>query len=517
MRLYGKKQARRSIFDTVLFRAGSQVFTALGYIVMVRGMSERDFGVFNLLYAIIPVISTGASLGLEQTLRRYQPEYLQSGNTAAAARLVRFVAGARFVSGLVVIGAILLAWNKFAHWFHLDPYRDEFAIFAILILLHFQGRVLQIALASHMLHRYSVGSMSVLSLGKLLAYSGFAWFGALNLQTAVYSDVAAYAACYIVLRTVQRRHCHDPTADAYRFPPAERRRLTKYAIIFNFNDAGSLALNVRAENFFLAAMMGPLAVGAYAFYARLSQMANNILPIRLFENVVNPLFFSIRREQAHERLPRYFTALLNTSFMVQVPMLAYTVAFHHEIVAVLFGGKFTEYSRLLPLIMAFATANVIAMPVTLVAQYSERASVVLMSKIFAVYNVVALLVLVPKAGVFGAAIAVGSADLLKNLFIWWHVRGLARWSNVWGALGAGVLCWGVYVALVQTLSATVDVPDIVKLICGALLAAPFTLIYVRSSALSGDDRALFGSVLHGREARLLRWLGLTRAAPAGKR
>ena len=38
-------------------------------------MSEQDFGIFNLLYAFIPVVSTLASLGLEQVLRRFQPEY----------------------------------------------------------------------------------------------------------------------------------------------------------------------------------------------------------------------------------------------------------------------------------------------------------------------------------------------------------------------------------------------------------------------------------------------------------
>jgi O-antigen/teichoic acid export membrane protein len=84
MALYSRDNARRSLIDTVSYRAVSQLATALGYVVMVRGMTEQDFGVFNLLYAFIPFVSTFASLGLDQTLRRYQPEYLRSGNTAAS-------------------------------------------------------------------------------------------------------------------------------------------------------------------------------------------------------------------------------------------------------------------------------------------------------------------------------------------------------------------------------------------------------------------------------------------------
>jgi len=510
--LYGKPQARRSVFDTVLFRAGGQFFTMLGYIVMVRVMSEHDFGVFNLLYTIIPVISTAASLGLEQTLRRYQPEYLQLANTAAAARLVRVVAGLRFVASVVVIGVILLTWNRFAPFFQLGPYRAEFALFGLLVLFHFQARVLQLALASHMMHRYSVGSMTVLAAGKLVAYGAFAAFGALTLETAILSDIFAYAVSYAVLHVIHRRHCSSPESRTYRFAKSERKRMAKYAFIYNFNDAGSLALNLRAENFFIAAMMGPVAVGSYSFYSRLSQMASHILPVRMFENVVNPLIFSIRPEDARERLPRYFTALLNSSLLVQMPMLAFSVVYHHEIVAVLFGGKFIEDSLLLPVVMAFATANLIGSPVTLVAQYAEKASIILFSKMFAVYNIIALLVLIPRAGVFGAAVATGSAELMKNLYIWWHVRDSARWLNARGALGSALLYWGVFVLFAYALKRSVALPDLADIACGVVLVAVASLLYVRSQALSAGDRALFGSVLHGREARILRLLGFLRVA-----
>lgn len=513
MTLYGKTQARRSLFDTILFRAGGQVFTLLGYVVIVRAMSEHDFGVFNLLYTIIPVISTAASLGLEQTLRRYQPEYLRAGNSAAAGRLVRVVAGARFAASLVVIALVLLAWNHFAPFFKLGPYRAQFAIFGLLVLLHFQSRVLQLALASHMMHRYSVGSLTVLSAVKLLAYSTLAGFGLLTLEGAIWSDIFAYATSYVVLERMHRKHCRCPEASTYRFEPQERKRMMKYAFFYNFNDAGSLALNLRAENFFLAAMLGPVAVGAYAFYSRLSQMASHMLPMRLFENVVNPLFFAIRKEEATERVPRYFTTLMNTSLLVQMPMLAFSVAYHREIVAVLFGGKFIENSLLLPMVMGFATVNLIASPVTIVAQYTEKASIILYSKMFAIYNVAALLVLIPRGGVFGAAFAVGSAEFFKNLYIWWHVRHQARWINMRSALGTALTYWGAFVLVAYGLREALPLPDIGNLAIGVVLVVIAALLYVRSPALATSDRRLFETVLHGREARILRRLGFLPNSP----
>ena len=110
MPLYDRSKARRSLFDTITYRIASQVATVLGYVVLVRAMGKEDFGVLNLLYSFIPLVGTAASLGLEQTLRRFQPEYLRQGDIGR-----RGLAGAGVSrrcgssTNLLVLGAVLLA------------------------------------------------------------------------------------------------------------------------------------------------------------------------------------------------------------------------------------------------------------------------------------------------------------------------------------------------------------------------------------------------------------------------
>ena len=84
MEFYSRARARRALFHTLGLRVTSQLAAVFGVLVLVRYMSEQSLGVFNLLYSIIPVIGTLASLGLDQVLKRFQPEYLQAGNIAAA-------------------------------------------------------------------------------------------------------------------------------------------------------------------------------------------------------------------------------------------------------------------------------------------------------------------------------------------------------------------------------------------------------------------------------------------------
>lgn len=513
MALYGAGRARRSLIDTISFRVLSQIATLLGYVVMVRSMPKEDFGVFNLLYAFIPVVSTVASLGLEQTLRRYEPEYLRAGNAPAAHWLVRFVGSTRFIANVVVLALVLLTWNYCAPLFKLTPYKADFALFSVLILLFFQARILQLSLASHMLHRYSVSSLAVLAAVKAVGYVFFAWQGLLTLQNAIIADTVAHAIVYGLLFLAYRRHCVPKEQVRYRPDSRERRRLLRYGVYNNFNDAGTLFLNTRSDNFFIATILDPLAVGIYSFYVRLNEMMANLLPLRLFDNVVQPMFFALPQQSAEERLPRYFSLLMNLTLMVQLPMLAFVTVYHAELVTLVFGTKYVDHSWLLPLIAGFATVNVIATPATLVAQYQEKAGIILASKVFAGYNVLALLALLPVAGLYGAAMASGSAQVLKNLFIWWHVRRQARWINFGAVMATIGLLWGGVVGLCFVLKSHLAMPGWADLLTGGVLCAIAALVYIRTPALSASDRTLLASLLHGREAVLLRRVGLLPRTP----
>lgn len=510
MSLYSAARARRALFYTIGFRVVSQAATILSFVVLVRGLSEQSLGVYSLLYSVLPVIGTVASLGLDQVLKRFLPEYLQAGNQAGAAWLVRVIVRLRLVTNLVLLGLILLTWNLVAPVFHLQDHRADFEVFGLVALLYFQVIILQSALAAHMLHNYSVGSVAVLSIGKLLAYLAVSHFFEFSLRAAIVADLAAYAGAWLVLAIAHHLRCRAPQdVPPYNAAPDEKRRLKRYAVANNFNESSSLLLYVQTDNFFIAAMMNAVAVGAYSFYARINEMAMNLVPIRLFENVVQPMLFATRKEVAAERLPRYFTFLVNISMLVQWPLIAFSLVYHHELIQLVFGGKFIEYSPLLPVVFAFAwTNNVFSTPVTMIALYGENPSLILKSQLFGLYQVAAMLVLVPVLGLYGAAIATGTLHLFRNIWVWWHVRETARWLNFWPAMIAGFTVWGLAVVACLGIKYFVPLPPLAQLVAGAVVCAGAGLIYVRGPAFATSDRQILGGVLHGKEATLLRWIGL---------
>ena len=78
-----------------------------------------------------------------------------------------------------------------------------------------------------------------------------------------------------------------------------------------------------------------------------------------------------------------------------------------------------------------------------------------MSKLFAAYNVLAMFLLVPWLGIYGAAIAAGTAQTAKNLFVWWYVRHRAIWTNARAAVLSSVGIWGAVVGLCYAIKALV--------------------------------------------------------------
>jgi O-antigen/teichoic acid export membrane protein len=417
----------------------------------------------------------------------------------------------RVVTNLLFLAVILLFWSWLAPVFKIGPYRSEFLLFCVIVLLHFQAGVLQLSLSSHMLHRYSIGMTVLLSSAKLIAYAVLSARGELTLVTAIVADCVAYGLMFAGLRIAHGRHCRSkaaPDSQPLVVPASERRRLVRYGMFNNFNDAGTLLLSSHSDNFFVAAMMTPVAVGAYAFYVRINDMAEQLLPIRQFSSVMLPMLFSVKGEEAGDRLPRYFTFMVNATLCVHLPILAFFVAYHRELVEFVFAGKFIADSGLLPLITALAVVGAISESATLLAQYHEKAGIILLSKVFAFGNILGMLVLVPLAGVYGAAISTGTSVILKNAFIWWHVRDVARWRNYRAVLAAAVLVWGSYVLVCAGLKQVMPHIPLLQLAVGALLAAPWSLIYARSAALSASDRDLVGRLVSGRASRIVQSLGI---------
>ncbi len=342
---------------------------------------------------------------------------------------------------------------------------------------------------------------------KLVGYALAFWLQMFTLRAAILVDLVAYLILFACLKYAYSFKPDHRKGERTTLPPEEKKRLFRYAAYYSFNDVGALTLDTHKDNFFIAAMLDRVAVGAYAFAYRFNEILGRLSPVYLLETVVQPLFVSLDHRKDSQKIQSYFSLLMTAAFTVRVALFAFTAAYHREIVEVLFGGRFLEYSYLLPMTALFAIGFVISVPVTLVAQQQEKAQFVLASKVFGLVGIAGSLTLIPVMGVLGAVIAGGTSILMKNLFIWWFVRDLARWHNAGRFTLRAVLIWGVFALAVLLQQPWVAGQPTLELATGIVIWSAFFLLQIRL-AVSADERRTVGDLFSGRESKLLRLLGV---------
>ncbi len=464
---------------TVVFKGLSQFMLILVNVMIVRALSERSYGVYNLFYSVIALLGVFASLGLPNTLQRFIPEYYAKGEFNIANRLYRMASALRLFSNVIVIGLILVFWDKAAVYLKIESYKFVFSLFILIIFLHLQRQLLEICLEGYFLQKYrhaiSIVFVSLRAIGYLLAIllKGDLW-------VIVGVDLFAYLVSFFGLEFFYHKKIPRDGGQAGQFDKSEKARLIRYASYSNFNDAGVGLLGVSSDNFIIAVYLDPVAVGAYAFCNRLSSICQRLTPANYLLDVIRPLFFAITDSNGSRKIIEIYQLLLKINYIFSFPLFAFVSIFGKEIILAIFGGKFIAYNAVLTLVLLFAFMNLFALPVGLVAQLRERVDIILFSKIFAGYNLIMDIILIKYFGIWGAVLATGSAVLGKNIFIWYFVRHEASFRGT-GSYFVGItLYWGVVSSIAMILKGA-SLSPLLMLIIGIIL---FTAAFVGQFRLS---------------------------------
>lgn len=463
-----------AVKHTLIFKTFAQLFGVGATILLVRALSESEYGIYNLLHALIGLIGTIASLGLSDTLQRYIPEYYQKGEFKIAHNLIRMASVIRFITDTVILCFILSLWDTIAPVLKLTEHKSIFTLFTLVVLLHHQRNIVETALSSYFLHKFSKPIAAIFSMMRATGY-GLALFLDFRLWYVIIVDISAYLVVVILLHIVYSRKIPVSSGIRNHISKIERKRLTRYAMFYNFNNSGLGVLNANFDNFILVMMLTPAAVGAYAFCVRISIQITSLLPTKYFKDIIKPAFFSACTAMDQDlRTTYFFQSLIRINFIFAVPCLFFLLVFINDIVHICFGGKYIEYTPVLCTIFFFSIINTI--PIGTVAQLREKADIILYSKAFAVYNLIADFVLIYFWGIWGAVFATATATLGKNMFVWYFVRESASFKGMLYFFTKILFFWSIAApAIHSSLTYIADSPFLRLGIGGLLFFCAFLL------------------------------------------
>jgi O-antigen/teichoic acid export membrane protein len=427
--------------STAVLKIFHQIISFGATVLLVRTLSQEEFGIYSILYAVIPMLNIVGSFGLQEVLQRFLPEYYAKNEFKLARKLVFRVFVIRTIVSVFVILAIFMYWDILSELIKIQDYKNYFVIFCVCIIAYQQWGILTATVEAYFLHKFAFYIQIVVVTARASAYlvcfvNGFGLLEIVIIDTVVYLLLAA-AFWVLYGRAVPREG-----GERGVFGSTDRRRIIRYALFNNFNSIGVRFMDNGTSYLIVAYFMSPTQVAIYAFCNQLANRFARISPVNYLASVVRPAFFSIGIASEHDRIIAMMRFLMKCIVWFYIPVFCFALLAGESFIALVFG-KYQEYASLFAACIVVAAVGAIGFPVSMAAQLRERVDIILYSKVFGLLSLGASVLTVPQFGIWGAVCAVGGGHLLKNLFIAWFVRDLVPLTDIGWSWMRAIVYWGV--------------------------------------------------------------------------
>lgn len=483
----------RNVPYLVIFKVLSQLFNVSIQLIVIRALTRSDYGIYSLFHSTSGVLGIVASLGLENVLQRYTPEYYSQGKTGLVVGLLKVTLLLRLVTNVAILSVAVFTWDLFASYLGIQPYRHVFLVFCLVILMQRQLRLTQLILNSCLLQHFTFPLTCIVSLVRFVAYTYIFYNDGLLIEFFAV-DAIAYSLLYVSLQIVFRQSVGRRENPAIPFSKSEKKRLFRYGAYCNFNDMGANLLDHRIDNYIIAVMLTHPAVAAYSFCNQVGQILKSLLPTTYLVDIIRPLFLGISTQSSVEDVRRYYLLMVKMVYSFYLPAFVYVAVLRNELVDALSGGKYNAYAVALVLVVLFHVLSAFETPLGMLAQLRERAGLMLVSKVFGVVNLALGLLLVYHWGIEGMIIATGFSTLAKNVFILWFTRKESSLLELCPFVLSGSVYWAV-VGGVMALAWSASESSIGRIIVGlclfTLAMVPFCRYFVFSEK---EKRSILGTI-----------------------
>ncbi|HTB12876.1 MAG TPA: polysaccharide biosynthesis C-terminal domain-containing protein [Bryobacteraceae bacterium] len=488
---------------------GSVVVAFATSIPMARVIGPERMGYFNYVQWLTNLSGMIGLLGIPGATRKYMAEYLGAGKPEVARSVFRATLRLQIViaSAIVAVGLPLVLWGAPA----------EYKLISSFLMLSLWPSMVacipsQANVAGERMAFNTAGSLAsyVINIATVTLSLTLGW----NLLGIAIGVLAFRAVdCGVRLFLVHRWLRDVPIIP---LPNDVKRKMTSFS---GFNLV-LMILNMivwdRSDMIFLRHLVRDTA--QISFFSAAVNLVERVQSIPAAFGAA--AFATIQAQYGRDRreLPKVASNALWYSFAFSAPILLGLAAMSAQIVPFLYGAKYAPAIPVLAVAALLAIPKCLVAPVWSVMEAEARQGFLIGWLIFcAIANMGLDLLLIPRMGAMGAAIANGIAQLLLPLGLVWRVHSLFGLNFRLGAVGKLLLSSGVMTAVVVALASRFAAwwGMGIEVVLGA---AVFFVCMRLASVLRADDRqrlmlleTLLPSAMRASYARVVLFL-----APVGR-
>ena len=309
-----RDRARSAGAYAILGRLAVSLIAFPTSLLLVKGLSVEDYGVYSLIGNLVYIASMITNLGTLGVVQRFVPEFAQTDHRSNLQQTVKIAAVIRLSGGLLASGALLLFSGPILSALNIpEDYSFLSPILAMLILISVENQLLGNGVLAALLEQ------RVVTIGQTLAgvikLAGIALsfqlgYGLQAVVTAWFSSLLIPAIYYAAL-TYKKVFTGPPSGN----PDLPQRRMLRYAGMSLATVFGTFVYDIAIDNVIIAYYLGPEQAGRYAFAVFTASLVAQLIPIRVLTPVlVNVAIMPEESSSAHERHRRAALALVSSGF-----------------------------------------------------------------------------------------------------------------------------------------------------------------------------------------------------------
>ncbi|MCK5833275.1 oligosaccharide flippase family protein [bacterium] len=382
------------------------------------------YGVFGLFIGTVTYVNTLSNAGTGEIARRFIPEFTEKGEIEAIGRTVRGLVLIRFIFCALFLGIIVLLFDYLGPLLKIADYKSLFIFYSFGIIFTLECFLLFGVYWALLRQPFYMIIFTVHNLFRLVAFYYVLSRGG-GLVGALAVDAISYFFLFIALYLP---FINEFDIKSFSFSNLPIKRMFRYGIYMYSSNLGFIFFSTSTDLYVISALLDKHELGLYAFAATLGQAIMKWMPDRLIGSIIETAIYrEFARKGDTEKLQLYFSKVLTLQTFFVVPTAIFVVIFASPIIENVFDSKFLPSSAICGgLAVVFAIAA-FKYPLTLVATSLEKTRLLFFSQtVFAVYNLIADIVLIPILGLWGAVIATGSSFLFMIISIWITLGRLVR-------------------------------------------------------------------------------------------
>ncbi len=482
-----------------VFFAGTIFTTAAGYLFKVylaRVLGAEALGVYTLGMTIVGLLGVFNALGLPQTAVRFVAAYSATGKMELLRGFIAHGILILLATNLLLGGGMLVAGRWIAvHFYHTPALSQYLGLFAIIMFLGalttFLGQVLvgYKNVAKRTVITNFVGTPLVMALTIGLVTIGLGLWG------YIFAQVAAPVVVLVLLAIAVWKL----TPKAARSLSAPLPRLEKEVLSFSAAAFGVSFLEFtmgQADKVLIGFYLNARDVGIYAVAAALVVFVPIIL--QSVNQIFSPMISDLHARGDSHLLNRIFQTLTKWILGLTLPLAGVMVIFSRPLMRI-FGHDFEAGWPILVIgtVGQLVNCGVGSVGYLLLMSGRER-RLVRIQAVMAVVMVSLSLILIPRWGIIGAAVAAAATNFSTNL---WYLKevnatmGLFPYTRSYIRLAPPIGATMLVLWLVRVETGGLR-PDWLGIGVGVILGY---LAFVSSALLVGldaDDRLIAQAVWH---------------------